>query len=147
MRGLNLSLNNQSGGRVGQMNHALGCQNKSGATAPTVVGLTITPENYGTVATEFGGLKLQLKNEGAVATLEYGLKIENLNNSLATKVTSAILVAKTGANTGFVTGLNLNGVTLTNEVVFSNGIKLTVAGDTVVLTDSTGAKAYTITLV
>lgn len=146
MRGLNLSLNNQSGGRVGQMNHALGCQNKSGATAPVVVGLTITPENYGTVATEFGGLKLQLKNEGAVATLEYGLKIENLNNSLATKVTSAILVAKAGANTGFVTGLNLNGVALTNEIVFSNGIKVTIDTDKVIFTNAAGDKDVEIAL-
>ena len=146
MRGLNLSLSNQSGGRVGMMNHSLGCNNKVGAIAPRVVGLTITPENCGTVATEFGGLNLQLKNEGAVATLEYGLKIENLNNSLATKVTSAILVSKTGANTGFVTGLNLNGVALTNEIVFSNGIKVTVDTDKVIFTNAAGDKDVEISL-
>ena len=147
MRGVNVGMNNQSGGTVGMLNHLLGAQNKSGATAGKVVGLTIVPENYGTVSAEFGALVLQLKNEGAVATLEYGMKIENLNNSLATKVTSAILVADSGANNGFVTGLDLNGATLTNEIVFSNGIKVTVTADKVTFTNAAGDKHIDVTLV
>lgn len=147
MRGVNVGITNRDTGVVGMMNHLLGCQGKSGTTAGKIVALTLVPENYGTVTDEFGALVLQMKNEGVVAILEYGLKIENLNNSLANKVTSAILVANSGVNTGFVTGLDLNGASLTNEIVMSNGTKVTVSGDDIIFTNAATTKSYTISMV
>lgn len=108
-RAINASINNRSGGTLGRMDNNVSVQNKSGGTCPTLLGLTVTAENYGTCATEFGGVDIVLKNEAAVATTEYGLRIRNLNNSIADAVGSAILVTDTGANTGFDYGLNLYG--------------------------------------
>jgi hypothetical protein len=145
-RGLNFGINNRSGGTVGMLDNSIGCQNKGGGTARIINGLHVIPENYGTVSDEFGGIRVQLKNEGTPATLEYGVLVENLNNSLATKVTSALKVQDSGANNGFTTGLNMSGATLTNEIVFSNGTKVTVTGDTIVFTNAAGDKSYTITM-
>jgi hypothetical protein len=111
-RGLNVSLGNRSGGTLGIMEHALGVQAKSGATTPTLRGLAITVENYGTCATEFGGLDISVRNEAAVATTEYGLRIRNTNNSLGTYVGAAILVTDAGANIGWGFGLDLYGSTI-----------------------------------
>jgi hypothetical protein len=117
LRGINIGINNRSGGTLGMMNNSLGCQQKSGGTCPTIVGLTVTPENYGTCATEFGGIDIVLKNEGAVATTEYGLRIRNLNNSIADAIGSAILVTDTGANTGFDYIINTSGASITAGIL------------------------------
>lgn len=147
IRGVNVTVTNRDGGALGMLDNALGVQGKSGGTVGTINGLTVISENYGTVNDVFGGIDVLLKNEAAIATLEYGVRIRNANNSLATKVNSAILVADSGVNNGFVTGLDLNGATLTNEIVMSNGTKLTVSGDTVVFTNAAGDKSHTITMV
>jgi hypothetical protein len=123
LRGLNASINNRSGGTLGMLNHSLGAQGKSGGTCPTIVGLSITAENYGTCETEFGGLDVNLKNEAAVATTEYGIRIRNTNNSIGDSVGAAILITDTGANTGFDYLLDANGATAATVADFrlSNG--------------------------
>lgn len=146
IRGMNFSASNRAGGVTGMLDNLLGCSGKSGGTVTRIVGLTVSTENFGTVSGVYGGIDIQLKNEGAVATEEYGLKIENINNSLGTAVGSAILVSDTGANIGFTTGLNLNGATLVNQMVFSNGIKLTVSGDIITFTDAGGTKSSILSL-
>jgi hypothetical protein len=107
-RGLNASINNRSGGTLGRIEHSLGTQNKSGGTVPNLLGLTITAENYGTVADLFGGLDILLKNEAAVATKEFGLRLRNDNNSIASMVHAAIEISDTGANTGWANLLDLD---------------------------------------
>jgi hypothetical protein len=146
MRGINISMTNRSGGVLGMLDNSLGCQGKSGGTIGTIRGLSVNPENFGTVTNEFAGIDVAMKNEAAVATLEYGIRVRNINNSLGTKVTSAILVSNAGANLGFVTGLNLLGATLTNEILFSNGTKVTVSGDAVTFTNAAGDKHIDITM-
>ena len=123
IRGINSGINNRSGGTLGILEGgSIGAQNKSGGTSPTVRGLTVTPENYGTTATEFGGIDIVMKNEGAVATTEYGLRVRNLNNSIADAVGSAILISDTGANTGWDYVLDANGASVTTaEIRLSNG--------------------------
>jgi hypothetical protein len=118
LRGTNVGVNNRSGGTLGQLEAgSFGAQNKSGGTAPTVRGLTVTPENYGTCATEFGGIDIVLKNEGAAATTQYGLRIRNLDNSTANAVTSAISVTDTGTNTGFNYILDAYGATISTAAI------------------------------
>ena len=139
LRGINVSMANRSGGVVGKLDNALGVQGKSGGTASALVGLSVTSENYGTVSSELGGIDVLLKNEGAVATSEYGVKVRNLNNSIATKVGAAFKVEDTGANDGFTTGLDMSAATLTNQIVFSNGMTVTVGTATVVFTNLAGS--------
>ena len=149
IRGINMGLNNRSGGVIGMMDNLLGNQNKSGGTVSSIIGLTLVPENYGTVSAELTGLKIQLKNEGAVPTHEYGIKIENLDNSTANKAHAGIYMSKTGTNTGFVTGIDLSGLSgaITNEIVMSNGNTLTVSGDNIVITNSGATKSLTLTMI
>jgi hypothetical protein len=111
-RGINISMNNRSGGTLGQMDNLLGNQNKSGGTVGTITGLTIVPENYGTVSDMFAGVRIQMKNEGATATSEYGVRVENLNNSLGTEVGAGYSLYDTGANIGFTYGSDYNGATV-----------------------------------
>jgi hypothetical protein len=136
-RGFNGQVNNRSGGTLGRMDHNLGTQNKSGGTCPTLVGLTVTAENYGTCGTEFGGLDVVVKNEGAAATLEYGVRARNLNNSIAGAVNAAFLATDTGANTGWNYGLDLYGATVqravfrsADEVCFLSGAGVPTDGTT-----------------
>jgi len=118
LRGINIGINQRSGGTLGVLEAgSFGAQNKSGGTAPTIRGLTVTPENYGTCATEFGGIDIGLKNEGAVATTQYGLRIRNLDNSTANAVTSAISVTDTGTNTGFNYILDCYGATISTAAI------------------------------
>jgi hypothetical protein len=113
LRGLNCGINQRSGGTLGTLEAAsFGAQNKSGGTAPTIRGMTITPENYGTCATEFGGIDICMKNEGAAATTEYGIRIRNANNSIASAVDAAIQVTDTGANIGWTYILDMYGATI-----------------------------------
>lgn len=144
-RGINCSNKNGNGGVLGVLDHQIGCQGKIGSVSDVINGLTVIPENYGTVNDRFGGIDVVMKNESTVATLEYGIRIRNENLSVATAVESAILVADTGANIGFTTGLNLEGATLVNQMVFSDGTKVTVSGDDIVFTN--GVKSVTLTMV
>jgi hypothetical protein len=127
LRGLNVSVNNRSGGTLGRIEHSFGTQNKSGGTSPIVLGATITAENYGTCADLFGGLDILLKNEASVATTEFGLRIRNENNSVADAVGAGILFSDTGANTGFDYLIDGNGssvvvadIRLQNAMVINN---------------------------
>jgi len=138
-RGINGQVNNRSGGTLGRMDHNLGVQNKSGGTCPTLVGLTVTAENYGVTATEFGGIDVVLKNEGAggVASREYGVHVRNLQASFATAVNSAFLATDTGANTGWNFGFDLYGASIVkaalrdaNEVCFLSGAGVPTNGTT-----------------
>ena len=123
MRGLNGKVSNGDEGSMALIEHNLSVNGKAGSTTLTVRGLTITAENYGTCATEFGGLDIVLKNEGAVATTEYGLRIRNLNNSIADAVAAAILVSDTGANTGWDYGLDLGGASVVvGDIRFNNNL-------------------------
>jgi hypothetical protein len=118
LRGINIGINQRSGGTLGTLEAgSFGAQNKSGGTAPTIRGLTVTPENYGTCATEFGGIDVVLKNEGAAAATQYGLRIRNLDNSTANAVTSAISVTDTGTNTGFNYILDAYGATISTAAI------------------------------
>lgn len=108
-RGINISINNRSGGVLGRIDNNLGAQNKSGGTVGNILGLMVTAENYGSVTDMFGGIDVLLKNEAAVATLEYGIRIRNENNSIGDAVAAAILVSDTGANTGWDYVLDMNG--------------------------------------
>lgn len=112
MRGINVSMDNRSGGTMGRLESAaLGVNNRSGSTSGNVSGLMVTIENYGTVTDLFGGVDILLKNEGAVATTEYGLRIRNENNSIADSVGAAIKITDTGANTGFDYWMDCYGAT------------------------------------
>jgi hypothetical protein len=117
LRGLNCAINQRSGGTLGRIEHSLGTQNKSGGTAPTILGLTVVAENYGTCADLFGGIDILLKNEGSVATKEFALRLRNENNSVADAVGSAIEVSDTGANTGWDNIIDASGATVGTSVM------------------------------
>lgn len=126
-RGLNIAINNRSGGTLGRIEHSLGAQNKSGGTVPTILGLTVVAENYGTCADLFGGIDVLLKNEAAVATTEFGIRIRNENNSVADAIAAGLLFSDTGANTGFDYLIDGNGtsvvvadIRLQNAMVINN---------------------------
>lgn len=109
IRALNMTVNNRTGGELGILEAGnLGSQNRSGGTAPTIRGLTITPENYGTCGTEFGGLDLVLKNEANTATLTYGARIRNADASAQAAIQSALLINSTATN-GFNNALTIEG--------------------------------------
>ena len=117
LRGLNVGINNRSGGTMGQMENSMGVQNKSGGTIPALCSLRVRTENYGTCATEFGGIDINLSNEGTVATTEYGLRVRNTNNSIADAVGAALLITDTGANTGFDYILDASGASVVAAVL------------------------------
>jgi hypothetical protein len=141
-RGINASINNRDGGTLGRMDHNFGVQNKSGGTCPTLIGLTVTAENYGTCATEFGGLDVVLKNEGAAATLEYGVRARNLNNSVAGAVNAAFLATDTGTNTGWNYGLDLYGATI-QRAAFRDAAEVCFLSGTGAPTDGTSGTGAT----
>jgi hypothetical protein len=143
MRGLNGKVSNGDGGSMALIEHNLSVNGKEGSTTLTVRGLTLTAENYGTCATEFGGLDIVLKNEAAVATTEYGLRIRNLNNSIADAVAAAVLISDTGANTGWDYLLDANGASvvvadmrLHNGALINNSAAGTLAVTVAALTQS-----------
>ena len=123
LRGYNGTVNNRSGGTLGRLEGALiGAQNKSGATVPTLMGVTIVTENYGTSATLLGGIDLYVRNEAAVATTEFGIRITNDNRSTASAVDAAIILANEATNTGFTYGIDMNGVEIaTADIRLSGG--------------------------
>ena len=111
MRGLNISIANRSGGTLGQLiGGSIGSQQKSGGTCPTICGLTVTPENYGTCATEFGGIDIILKNEGAQATTSYGIRVRSTEASGMAAIGAAVHVSNTSTN-GFTYILDCTSVT------------------------------------
>jgi hypothetical protein len=127
IRGVNTITNNRVGGALGILEGGL-ISTANRGTSPIVRGLSVGVENYGTTATEFGGVDVNLRNEGAVAALEYGVKVRNTNNSLATAVESAFLVADSGANIGFNVGLNLAGATIQQADVRLSGLAEILSG-------------------
>lgn len=117
LRGVNASVNNRDGGTLGRLDHNLGVQGKSGGTVGTLLGLTVTAENYGVATDLFGGIDVVLKNEAAVATTEFGLRLRNENNSIAGPVAAAIAVTDTGANTGWTSVLDASGASVVSEIL------------------------------
>ena len=96
MRGINLSINNKSGGTMGQLEGInCGACNKSGGTTPSLLGMTVTPENYGTISTTFGGIDVVLKNEGVQATTSFGIRIRNIEASGVGAIGAAVSVSNT----------------------------------------------------
>lgn len=114
LRGINVAVNQRSGGLLGRLENSLGTQNKSGGTVTTLLGLTVVAENYGTLAgtDTFGGIDILLKNEAAVAATEFGLRVRNENNSVADAVGAGILFSDTGTNTGFDYLIDGNGASV-----------------------------------
>lgn len=112
-RGLNVGITNRSGGTMGRMESSVGAQNKSGGTVPTLIGLTIVPENYGTVATEFGGVDVVLKNEANSATLSYGIRIRNDDRSSQGAIQAALHVSSHASSGGFRELIDASGAVLT----------------------------------
>ena len=102
---------------MGRLENSLGAQNKSGGTVPTILGVTVVAENYGTCADLFGGIDILLKNEGSVATKEFGLRIRNENNSVADAVGTGIEFSDTGANTGFDRLFDATGASLVTSLM------------------------------
>ncbi len=130
-RGVNVAISNRSGGVMGRLEAGnFGAQGKSGGTVSNIYGLTVTPENYGTVSDNFVGVDIVLKNEGAVATTEAGLLIRNLNNSIADAVGAAILVSDTGANTGFDYFLDFDGASAAVVADIRGGYGETISNTT-----------------
>ena len=116
MRGVNMSMRNRSGGTLGRIDGGMfGAKNDSGGTAPYVLGAQFIPENYGSVATEFGGVECLLKNEANTATLSYGIKIRNGDLSAQPAIQHGVLIQSDATN-GFT-----NAVTVKNACVnFAN---------------------------
>ena len=101
LRGINIGVNNRSGGTLGIMENSIGVQGKSGGTVPTIRGLTITMENYGTNATESGGLDVISRNEANTATTSYILRLRNDDQSAQPAVQSAIVISSHASSGGF----------------------------------------------
>ncbi len=92
MRCYNGSTRNRSGGTLGRLDNTFGSKNDSGGTCPIVLGAQFVPENYGTVATEFGGAEALLKNESNAATLTYAYKARNADLSSQTAIQHGLLI-------------------------------------------------------
>jgi hypothetical protein len=101
LRGLNIGVNNRSGGTMGTLENLISIQGKSGGTIPTMRGCTIVMENYGTCATEAGGLDVVSRNEANAATLSYGVRIRNDDRSSQSAVQSAINIDSHASSGGF----------------------------------------------
>lgn len=133
IRGLNIGINGRSPGVAGMLEAGLfGAQNKSGSTLTTLRGLTVHPENYGSVSGEMGGIDVVFHNEAAAATLQYGIRIRNNDQSNIAAVAAALLIpANAGNTTGFTYGVDLNGSTIgTADVRLHTGAMiLTGSGD------------------
>lgn len=107
IRALNTSVTNRSGGTLGTIE---GCSfgTKNQGTAPTLRGMTVRGENYGTNASEFGVLDVNCSDEVGAATLRYGLRVRNTDASAVAAMGSAVLVSSTATN-GFDNALTLSG--------------------------------------
>ena len=101
IRGLNVAVNNRSGGTLGILENLISIQGKSGGTTPTMRGLTVSMENYGTCATEAGGMDIISRNEANTATLTYGLRIRNDDRSGQAAIQSAINIDSHTSSGGF----------------------------------------------
>lgn len=113
LRGINSGINNRSGGTMGRLEGAaIGAQGKSGGTLQNLYGLTVTPENYGSLNTNFIGIDVVLKNESATATdTQYGIQIRDIENSSQQNVDAALKI--TCANTGgFDYAIDMYGATV-----------------------------------
>ena len=137
LRGLNVGVNNRSGGTMGRLENLISVQAKSGGTVTTLLGLTVKSENYGTTATEFGVMDIIAANEANTATLSYGIRIRNDDRSSQGAIQSAINVASHASSGGF------------RELIDASGAVLTEydSGTQVVLMKFQGANATTYYLV
>jgi hypothetical protein len=159
IRGVNVGITARSPGVLGILESAnFGAQQKSGSTAATVRGLTVHPENYGSVTGEIGGIDVMFHNEGASATLEYGIRIRNVDQSnVEVTPPTAILIPTNAGNTkGWTYGIDLNGATIvaadirlhTGAQIFSGSTDpntaLTGANGSVYIRTGTSNKSTTI---
>jgi hypothetical protein len=111
-RGINIGINNRSGGTMGIMENLISVQAKSGGTVPTLRACTFTMENYGTCATESGVADFIHRNEGAAPTLSYGIRIRNDDQTGMGAVGSAILITSAALSSGFTRLINAEGAVL-----------------------------------
>jgi hypothetical protein len=103
---------------------AIGAANKSTGVAPTVRGMTIRAENYGTNATEFGVLDVNASDEVGAGTLRYGLRVRSTDASGVAALDAGILLSNTSTY-GFDYGMDMNGATIgTADIRLNNGATL-----------------------
>lgn len=99
MRGVNTSVTNRPTGTLGILEGAaIGAQNKSGGVSPTIRGMTIRGENYGTNATEFGVLDVNCSDEVGAGTLRYGLRVRNTDASGVAAMGHGLLFSSSATN-------------------------------------------------
>lgn len=116
IRGYNGTVNNRGSGTLGTLEGAaIGAQGKDSSVTQTIRGLSVIPENYGTVAAEFGGIDVLMKNEGGKATLQYGIRIRN-EGANAGGVADAALLITDGASASWTTGIDLSAATVTTGI-------------------------------
>jgi hypothetical protein len=120
-RGANLAVNNRSGGTLGRMEHSAGVQNKSGGTAPYLLVFTMTAENYGTCATEFGVVDFVARNEANTATTTYGIRIRNDDRSGQSALQSAVTISSHASSGGFLKLIDGSAAVLTE---YDSGTKV-----------------------
>ncbi len=120
-RGLNVAVNNRSGGSLGVMENLISVQGKSGGTAPTMRALTVKAENYGTTATEFGIADFVSANEANSATTTYGIQVRNDDRSSQAAIQSAVKVASHASSGGFDKLIDGSGAVLTE---YDSGTKI-----------------------
>lgn len=114
VRGINMVVNNRTGGTLGMVSGALlSSSSKSGSTTPIVVGAEINVENFGTNATSHIGADITIKNEAAKATTQAGVRIRNIDQSNVAAADAAILIPASAGNTvGWNVGVDLNGAAI-----------------------------------
>lgn len=112
-RGLNVAVNNRSGGTMGIMENLISVQGKSGGTVPTMRALTVKSENYGSVATEFGIADFIAANESNAATTTYGIQVRNDDRSAQAAIQSAIKLSSHASSGGFDKLIDGSGAVLT----------------------------------
>ena len=112
LRGINQSLNARSGSSGYLLEGALiGATSRSGSTWASLHGATVDVEQYSTLS-EIGGIDVLLKPESNQPAAAYGVRVRNEGNSTAVYLNSAFSATDTGANTGYLYGLDFNGATI-----------------------------------
>ncbi len=110
----------------------IGAQGKAAATTGTIRGLSVVPENYGTVSTEFGGIDVVLKHEGSAPGTTYGIRVRQPNTG-DTLITSGYQLSNVSGAAGYTYGLDMyvdasNKVTIgTADIRLSNGATISNA--------------------
>jgi hypothetical protein len=101
LRGLNVSINNRSGGTVGTLTNNISAATKSGSTTGTLIGCQIDCQHQAGTDNpdEIGGLDVSLNYEGGEATLEYGIQVRT-RGSVNVAVDHVFYISK-GTDYGF----------------------------------------------